>query len=302
MKKEPTIVIGTINFNSEDMTINCLKELEKISYKNKKIWVLDNGSARESLKRVELAKSNFKFSLIKLKKNLGYAGGANRLIDAILKKGRPDYILLINNDMLFPDRNFLNKMAQKMENDKSIGIANPIVLTRDNRIQNGGAYLDDYLKYAKRIYVDVPLKDGPKKDYFVDSYGGCAWLVRSEIFTKEKMRFKDKYFVYCEDEEFCIRLRKKGYKILVDTSSNVIHLEGVSANKVGSGFAVYYITRNEFWMRKEHATRKQMVIFLFFYFFIFFPKRFIYLIIVKKDINALLSYFKGLRDGLFKNY
>ncbi len=297
---EPSVAIATINFNSEDMTTNCLKGLGELDYKNKKIWVLDNGSKKQSLETVKKAKNKYKFSLVENKKNLGYAGGANVLIDSIFKKGNPDYVLLINNDVLFPDKKFLKKMVRKIEADKTVGIINPIVLAKDGTMQNGGAYLDDYLKYTKRIYVGTPLKNAPKKDYFVDFYGGCAWLVRSEVFTKEKMRFKNKYFVYCEDEEFCIRLRKKNYKILVDVSSKIIHLEGVSANKVGSGFAVYHITRNELWMRKEHATKKQMAIYLFNYFPKIFPKRTIYLAVIKRDFKALGYYFTGLRDGLFK--
>jgi GT2 family glycosyltransferase len=243
---EPKVAIATINLNSDDMTLGCLEELKDLDYKNKELWILDNGSKNKSRIKIEKAMKKYNFHFLKLKINTGYAGGANFLIDCILKKSKPDYILFINNDMLFPDKKFLKKMMKKIEKDSSIAIINPIILTKDKRIQNGGSYLDDYLKYAERIYENVPIAEAPNEDYFIDLYCGCAWLVRVNIFKEENVRFKGNYFAYCEDDEFCIQVRKKNYRILADVSSHVIHLGGASANKMGSGFAIYHITRNEF--------------------------------------------------------
>ena len=83
MKKEPNVAIAMINFNSDDMTAGCLEGLENINYKNKDIWVLDNGSKKESSNKVNKLKEKYKFSFLELKGNVGYAGGANFLIDSI---------------------------------------------------------------------------------------------------------------------------------------------------------------------------------------------------------------------------
>lgn len=302
MKNEPKVIICMINFNGEDMTLGCLKELEEVNYRNKKTIVLDNGSSKKSLDKLEKARKKYSFDLIKSNKNRGYAGGANYIIEKIVEKERNyNYVLFLNNDMSFPDKDFLRKMVMKIEKDLSIGIINPLIIKKNGRIQNGGSYIDDYLKFTKRIFEDAPKEDWPKKDYFIDMYCGCSWLVRKDILDKEKIRFKAEYFVYCEDEEFCIQVRERKYKILVDVSSRVIHLGGESANKLGSGFALYHITRNEFWMRKTHSTKKQLTIYLLYHFFAILPKRVIYLTFIKRDFKTLKSYFVGLIDGLFKN-
>lgn len=302
MKKEPKIIVCMINFNGSKMTLDCLNDLGKVNYGNKEIVILDNGSDKQSVNELEKSRKKYNFDLIKLKNNIGYAGGANRLIEYIVKKKKNySYVLFLNNDMLFPDKDFLIKMVAKIENNSEIGIINPLILKKNGRLQNGGAYLEKYIKFSKRIYDDSPEEDWPKEDYLIDLYCGCSWLVRKKVLDKENIKFKESYFVYCEDEEFCIQVREKGYKIMVDVSSKVIHLGGESANKLGSGFAIYYITRNEIWMRKEHASKKNIFVYFMHHFFTIFPKRIIYLVFFRKDFSALKSYFQGLIDGIFRN-
>jgi hypothetical protein len=72
---------------------------------------------------------------------------------------------------------------------------------------------------------------------------GCCMLIRKEVFRKVGL-FEDKYFLYYEDSDLCMRVKRKGFKILYVPSSIIWHKNAGSAGGSGSQLQDYYITRN----------------------------------------------------------
>ena len=100
-KKEPFVVIVVPNFNGEAITFegkpilyNCLKSLEKLTYRNYKIVIGDGDSTDRS---EQLAKK-FKVDFFRNRPNKGPIKNNNNTIKYVMIRYRPDYILWFNND------------------------------------------------------------------------------------------------------------------------------------------------------------------------------------------------------------
>jgi GT2 family glycosyltransferase len=94
-QSKPLVYIIILNFNGWQDTLECLVSLEKLSYPNYKIIVVDNASRDDSVK---VFKQRYpKLTLIASEKNLGFAG-ANNLGMKNAQLHQAKYIWLLNND------------------------------------------------------------------------------------------------------------------------------------------------------------------------------------------------------------
>jgi len=59
-------------------------------------------------------------------------------------------------------------------------------------------------------------------NYELDYVSGCAMLVWRRVFEKIGL-FDERYFLYFEDADFCLRAKKAGFKIAVEPKSTIIH-------------------------------------------------------------------------------
>ena len=85
----PRVSIIVLNWNGKEDTLRCLHSLEKLTYDNYEIIVVDNDSHDGSVAAVKSAFSDIQ--LIINDRNYGYAEGNNRGIRYALKK-HPDYL------------------------------------------------------------------------------------------------------------------------------------------------------------------------------------------------------------------
>ena len=82
--KVPRIAIIIINWNTYQLTFNCLKSLEACNYKNKTIFFVDNGSNDGSGDKIALEFPEINY--IKNEKNEGFTGANNKALNIILKQ------------------------------------------------------------------------------------------------------------------------------------------------------------------------------------------------------------------------
>src|ERR1041385_1636497 len=125
---QPRVSIVILNWNSDQVTLDCLLSLQKIDYPNFEMVVVDNGSVDGS--PAKLLEKVPEIRLIQNPTNLGFAGGCNVGMRDALHRGT-DYILLLNNDTIVaPD--FLSQLVRIAESDEKIGAASPKVLFFDH--------------------------------------------------------------------------------------------------------------------------------------------------------------------------
>lgn len=234
MKKAAVVIL---NYRVKKETLVCVKSVQKSDYPNIQIIVVDNNSQDGLVQEINQI-SDIKF--IQSLENLGYSGGNNLGIRAALKNDA-DYVFILNPDTeVKPD--CIHKLIIGMVNTKA-GIGGPKILFPDKKtIWFAGGIMD--LNNVLNRHRGVDEKDVGQYDEIMetDFVTGAAMMVRSDVFEKIGL-FDEKYFMYYEDSDFCLRAKKIGFKIFYFPSAVVYHENAKSAG-LGSPFQDYFITRN----------------------------------------------------------
>ncbi|MFH1181023.1 MAG: glycosyltransferase family 2 protein [bacterium] len=237
----PKVSIVILNWNNYKDTKECLESLEKITYPNFELVVVDNGSSDNSTKNIQ--KEFLRHIFIYNNDNLGYAGGINAGIRRAFDNGA-DYIFTMNNDML-ADKSFLEPLIEVMEKDEKIGLAGPATYCypAKEKLYTAG----EMIKYWKGGVRQIGL---PKDVVEVDCLGGC-FLIKREVIEKIGY-FYEPYFLDFEETEYCLRAARAGFKIVSHPKSKIWHKVSLTLNKIPASSAYYYY-RNKLLFVKRNA-------------------------------------------------
>lgn len=246
----PKVSIIVLNWNSYDVTRDCLLSLRKLDYPNREIVVVDNGSIDSSGER--LAQEFPEVRFIRNQQNLGFTGGNNVAIRDVLTR-EPDYLLLLNNDTVVA-ANFLSELIQVAEKAPEIGLLNPKILyfePADRIWYAGGEYRLGW-SFAKHLGSRQREngKYGTVRE--VSFTTGCALLVRAEAFVKIGL-LDESFFFGFEDLDLCVRARNAGYKAFYVPSALVWHRDGyVTKKNLGKPSKDFYHFRNSVLLARKH--------------------------------------------------
>lgn len=257
--KVSTIVL---NYKNLSATLDCIDSLKNCVTKSflLEVIVVDNGSDDGSA----LALSKIKdIELVENQKNLGFAGGMNSGIKYAIKRNS-DYVVLLNNDTTVDKMLLENLLKGAREAD----IISPKIYfapgyefhksrykesERGKVIWYAGAKID--WQNILGVHTDVDEVDHGQfnKNKFVDLATGCCMLIKREVI--EKIGYLDeKYFLYLEDMDYCVRAAKNNFKIMFVANAIVWHRNAASAGGSGSELQDYYISRNRLLFATKYAS------------------------------------------------
>lgn len=260
-----SVAIVILNWNGWKDTVECLKSINDLNTKNYKlqIIVVDNGSTDESLKELSKIK-NKNLEIIETGKNLGFAGGNNVGIKKALED-KYDYIMVLNNDTIL-EPNMLVNLVSKMEEHPEIGASSPKMyfakgfeFHKDkykaselgNVIWYAGGDIDWNNVYGSNHGVDEVDKGQFDNDQETTFASGACLFLKAESLKKAGV-FDEKYFLYLEDTDLCMRIRRAGFKIYLIPSSVLWHKVSQSSG-IGSNLNDYFITRNRLLFASQYA-------------------------------------------------
>ena len=253
-----TIII--VNWNNKNLLRNCLKSIyNSQNYYNYEIIVVDNNSEDGS---VELIKNEFpNVVLIENNKNLGFAKANNQAI----KIARGNYILLLNNDTVVTNTYCFDRMIELMEKNSQIGILGCKLLYPDGTLQSCGesfpsvwGIFKSQILFAKTWKRFGKNKQGDNHFKEIDFICGACLMTRKEILDQVGL-FKEKYFMYGEDVEFCYRVHKAGYNIGVLMNESIVHLHSKSTEKNLTEMLYHSITNELKNLRMLHHSKLEVL-------------------------------------------
>jgi GT2 family glycosyltransferase len=235
----PKVGVVILNYKVKDKTLACIKSVQDSDYKHIDIIVVDNNSQDGLDNEIKTVKG---VEYIQTGNNLGYTGGNNRGIKKALQKD-VDYIFVINPDAQI-DEWAISFLVDAMQNEE-IGIAGPKILFDDKKtIWYAGGKMD--LQNVLGSHRGVDEEDHGQYDAEEETQyvTGAAMMVRREVFETIGI-FDDRYFMYYEDSDLCMRAQKAGFKTMYIPSAVVYH-ENAKSSGLGSPLQDYFITRNRF--------------------------------------------------------
>jgi len=213
---QPKVFIIILNFNNLEVLNDCLQSVSEIDYPNFDIILVDNNSTDGSL---EKAKNDFpQVKYLRNKKNLGFSAGNNAGIRYATEKGA-EFILLLNSDTLV-EKDFLDKLIEEAKREPRAGILCPLIYGADKKkIWFSGGRID-WLR-MKTVHQTSLYQEGVFDSSFIS---GCAMLIPTKVFEKAGL-LDERYFLYWEDADFCVQVRKTGFRTVVVPASVICHLE-----------------------------------------------------------------------------
>ncbi len=241
MVKLPHVTIIVLNWNGLNDTLDCLESLGQLDYQGYRVLVVDNGSVDGS---VPVIRERFpEVTIIENGENLGYAGGNNVGLRYAMAQGA-DYALLLNNDTVV-DPAFLRILVDVVEAEPAVGIAGPTIYyhKRPDVIWSAGGAIDWRRGSTRMVGLDVQdVGQFGKNPREVDFVTGCALLVRVKA-IEEAGELDERFFMYYEETEWCVRITRAGYRIIHVPQAKIWHKISPYA-QADSSLIHYYMTRN----------------------------------------------------------
>ena len=216
--QDVTIIIP--NYNGKRLLENCLKTLEKQTYKGFKVLVVDNGSKDGS---VSVTSEVLDMEIVSLTENLGFCGAVNLGI----QKTKTPYIILLNNDTEV-DEQFVEALLNAIQ--------------RSKQIFSCGAQMIDF-------------KNHEILDNAGDLYTALGWAV-----ARGKGKRCADYFAYLEDVDLGYRARIAGYENWYEPEARVYHVGSATTGTRYNEKKVFLAARNTIFVIYKNMPLIQIVL------------------------------------------
>lgn len=275
------------NYNGKEYLQDCLKSLNKQSFKDFDIILVDNGSTDGSIAYLE---NHFpEVRVIDLKENTGFAHAVN----VGIKASDSEYVFLLNNDTVC-DKDAIEHLVRVMDSKKKLfsAQAKMLKMKEPHDIDDCG---DLYcaLGWAFALGKDTDNRRFATRESVISACAGAA-IYRKEYFDTVGY-FDDVHFCYLEDVDIGYRARLKGYANIMEPGAVVYHVGSASSGSRYNKFKVELTAGNNLYLLYKNMPGFQI--------FINFP--FLVMGVVIKHFFYLThglgpAHLKGLAQGMGK--
>lgn len=230
--KRLSIII--LSYNTKNYLAQALLSIKDQLTKDWEVIVVDNNSTDGSSAMV---KKEFGFAeLIQNKANLGFAGGNNIGIG----RAHGEYVMLLNSDAeLLPD-NPLDTLLEYLDAHPRVAAITPRVTMPDGSIDLGShrgiptpwnAFT--YFTGLEKLFGRFPMLNRVLGGYHqtwknynriheIDACSCAAIIVRGTAIQEVGM-LDERFFMYAEDLDWCVRFREAGWKVIYHPEVRVLH-------------------------------------------------------------------------------
>jgi len=249
-----------ITYNSRLYIENCLNSL---LLAGSNVVVVDNGSSDGT---PDLVKDKFpSVTVIENQVNLGYSAAVN-LGAAVIKS---DIFVVCNADVVYPNES-IRQLTMFMSEHPDVGAAGPQLIFPDGTWQMSYGHtpgigetlqrvigLTSLHHWVRRLCWPRRLDRRPKE---VGCVIGAVMAIRRRAFLSLNGWDEDFHF-YAEDTDFCMRLRKTGWRVMFVPSIDVVHVGGASSTRVDTS-TLYFrkLVESQLLLLKKSLPRWQMLL------------------------------------------
>ena len=242
------MVFVILHYNNIKETMECVDSLEKFK---QKIIVVSNSKDYDNLKKIEKRVDK----VIINEENIGFAKANNIGCKYAIEKYKPDFLCVINNDIVIDQKDFLDKV-EELYKKYQFDVLGPKILPDDLPSVNPFPVYDtlekieDRIKYTKKlikIYNSVILRNllscyvlvksklkkvskpvNGDKDELGVALHGCALIFSKKYYERYETVFYNETFLYHEEEFLYYRCKHDNLTFLYSPEVELVHKEGRS--------------------------------------------------------------------------
>jgi GT2 family glycosyltransferase len=202
-----------VNYNTEKFIENFLIDLthQTLNPQDYEIIIVNNVQNNLLEKVITGFKINTNISIhvVQSHKNIGFGRAMNMAAD----NASGDLLLIANPDLQMLHNNYLEKLISQHEKHAYAGISTTKQLN-ENNIDSS-----EYTKYE----FNKNLNNTNQPSWFC----GALLLISKETFA-QLQGFDSDFFMYCEDEDLCLRAKKAGFLLYKHHELEIFHKGGSS--------------------------------------------------------------------------
>lgn len=214
-------------YNNWKLTARCIAHLFQGTYpkENFEIIFVDNASTDKTETLVTyLVEQGEPIKYLKQKENLNFLKGTN----LGWKNVNSPYVMLLNNDV-FVDHDCIEIMMKIIDSDPKIGIVGAMEYLPSAIRSKSKPFIffkpKELLDPILYDYKDLNFENEPNF-VDVDIVGSACCIIRKEVW--DKIGYFDELFLPCmfEQEDFFLRTKIAGFRIVMSTKSKMVHAVG----------------------------------------------------------------------------
>ena len=230
MSAQISVII--VNYNAGALLRACVESILNCPVAVQ-IVVVDNASADGSLDGLQDFSD---VQVIKNSQNLGFASGCN----TGLRVSTAPYVLFLNPDCSFKP-GALTELTKVLDSNPRVGMVGGLLTNVDGSEQVGArrAVPTPWRSFVRafglvnlsalwpRLFFDFNLhkQPMPAQPMEVEAISGACMMVKRAAMD-DVGEWDEGYFLHCEDLDWCMRYRQKGWKILFVPSAVITHVLG----------------------------------------------------------------------------
>jgi len=240
-----------VTFNRKALLEECLTALLNQTKPLDEIIVVDNASTDGTGELMETKFAHVTY--VKLSENIGGGGGFHEGMKLAYEKGY-DWIWVMDDDGI-PKADALQRLFHcPMRAEETVYALASAVLNWDETI----SLAHRRLFHAKTMTETIIGADKYTQDYFqMDTASFVGFLLSRKTIDEVGLPLKE-MFIYFDDTEYSLRIRKKGIMFTVP-ASKIVHGERGRAlgsspwGQSPSGWRKYYAIRNQIYTYRRHG-------------------------------------------------
>lgn len=253
---KPTVAIIIIHYGSLTNVRECLESLKKSTGSGNFIPVIVDNAAAEP---AEVLLSEFPdwLYVLRLPKNLGFAGGNNAGVKFALEKIQPRTVVLLNDDTTV-DPEAIRTLDETLHANDHYGAVVPKIYFSAGREFHSGYQKEELGKVlwfaggqidwteVAGFHRGVDEVDRGQYDRLEPTpfATGCCIAVRPKLWQKLR-GFDERYFLYLEDMDLSRRIQRAGCQTIYQPQAVIWH-KNAGSSGAGSALHQYYQTRNRY--------------------------------------------------------
>jgi GT2 family glycosyltransferase len=253
----PRAAVVIVHYQQPDLLARCVESLRACDYPALHIIVVDSASEPEALSRLQSRIRGVEW--IARPDNVGYTGGNNLGIARALELGC-EYILLLNTDTECIASDFVRRLARFLDRNPRVALAGPrVYLHRQGQVQNTVLRYPslfrnsaDWIGY--RLFPGCYQRSGDRVRV-AEMLNGVCVMARAEA-LRQVGGFDPRFFMYVEDADLGLRLRRAGWQIAYVPVDSIVHHQRTEGYDL-HGEVSLLLRRNAFYFLRKHRRRGQ---------------------------------------------
>ena len=225
-----------VNYHSTDYLIKCIGSIyHNLNHHKVNIFIEDN----ETNDSIDYVEKNFRVNVVRNMKNIGFGAAINH---ALCQCTAP-YVVFLNPDSMLPDGS-LSAAIDFLTVNPGVGIVGPRIFEQDGSIQGSArkfptpwTSIFGRKSPLTRLFPNNPItkqefvcfKSNGLNAIDVDWVSGACMVIRREALDQVG-GFDERFFLYWEDTDLCIRAKKAGWRVVYYPISKIIHAGGKSSS------------------------------------------------------------------------